>query len=261
MKRTAGILLVLAGVCGAVAYWIDLMNFTDLSKGFSTAGSVWVRYGVLGVLLAAALLASLMAARRPVGVQRRNLPVAVFSLLCALAQAGLGGIELFAAWAAKDALTLALGALSLLCAWWMLIQGRFWAADAPKGAPAGGVTMGILGSLYFLLLTCARFAGNASSLYRFAQTAQVFAALAALLFVTVLLRSCFFPESGNGRKLYFSGMWAFYLCTCFELPQALARWMAGATQLGDLAVSAALACTGLMGMACALTALGRESDE
>ena len=39
MKKTAGILLIAAGVCAAAAYWVDLMNFTDLSKGFAATST------------------------------------------------------------------------------------------------------------------------------------------------------------------------------------------------------------------------------
>ncbi len=261
MKKTAGILLVLAGLCGAFAYWVDLMNFTDLEKGFVTTGSVWVRYGAVGALLLVAWLASRLAARRPESLERKNIAMALFSWLCGAAQAAFGALEIALGLTGGDALQLALGALALFSAWWMLIQGIYWFGASPKAGPAGGVALGILGSVYFLLLTCMRFAKNASSFYRFAQTGQVFAALAALLFTTVLLRACLFPESGCGRRVYFSGMWAFYLCTCFELPQAVVRWMAGTTQLGDLALSAALGCFGLLGAAAALSALSGETED
>lgn len=260
MKKTAGILLIAAGVCAAAAYWVDLMNFTDLSKGFAAVGSVWLRYGVLAALLLITLLASGMAARQPAAFAKRNLPAAFFSWLCAAALGAWGALETYAALNGRDTLMLVLGVLALLGAWWMFLQGLYWAQRNAHGQPACPVVFGILGSLVFLLMTCVRFAKNASSLYRFAQTTQVFSALAALLFTTVLLRTCFFAETARGRKVYCSGMWAFYLCTCFELPQAAARWMAGQTQIGDFALSAVLGCIGLLGAACALASLSGEAQ-
>lgn len=268
MKKIAGSLMVLAGVCGACAYWVDLVNFTDLSKGFVAVGSVWVRYGILMGLLAAGLLASRMASRRPAALEQACVPLGLAAWLCAAVFAGLGALQL-AVWylsggslsvqaadQASSLLTFALGVLALFCAWWLGAAGRLWLSGAPR-APRG-MAVGILGSLYFLLLTCARFATNASSLYRFAQTTETFSALAALVLVSLLVRVCFFPESGCGRKLFWAGIWAFYLCTCCEVPQAAVRWMAGQTQMGDLLTSLTLGFVGLLGAVLALASLSGE---
>ena len=263
MKKLTGALLAAAGVCAGAAYWLDLMNFTDLDRGFPLVGSVWVRYGVLGALLLVSALGTPLAARRPAALERRSLPLCGITLLCALVYAALGGVQLACCWsgAGEGGLLLLLeGVLALGTALFLLMQAFFWADGQPGRCLTGGVVLGILGTLYFLLLTFARFATNSSSFYRFAQTTQTFTALLALLVTSVLIRICCFPESRWGRRLYLAGIWAFYLCTCCEVPQAAARWMAGQTRAADLAVSLSLGCIGLLGAVCALSTLSEETE-
>lgn len=257
MKKTAGILLAAAGLCAGAAYWVDLMNFTDLSSGFVTVGSVWLRYGTLALLLAVGVLGVGLAVRRPAALERRSLPLGLLALLAALVYAALGGIQIACglAGAQEAALQLVQGVLALITALSLLMRAAAWLAGSAGCVPAGGVGLGVAGTLYFLLLTFVRFAVNDSSLYRFAQTVQTFNALLALLFASTLVRAGCLPESRWGRRLYLTGIWAFYLCTCCEAPQALARWMAGQIQLADLAASLGLGCIGLLGADCALAAL------
>ena len=258
MKKFAGILLVLVGICGAAAYTIDLTQFTDPTKGFSVVGSVWLRYAIVAALLLIAALASLMAARRPAALEKRNLPLALLLALCGLASAAVGALELLGAGLASYKM-LFLGVLGILCALWLLTLCVHWAASGAQD-PAGGIPLGIAGGTFFLALTLMRFAGNYSSIYRFAQTMQTFSALAALMLSAVLLRVSFFPESRWGRREYITGMWAFYLCTCCEVPQAVARYLWGQTPLSELAFSLLLGCMGLLGAGLALSALGHETE-
>ena len=51
MKRFATSLLALVCLAAGGARWLDLVNCTDLATGFSTYGSYWVRYAVVGAVL------------------------------------------------------------------------------------------------------------------------------------------------------------------------------------------------------------------
>jgi hypothetical protein len=261
MKKFAGILLILVGVCGAAAYWIDLTEFTDPTKGFSTVGSIWLRYALLALLLGIVAVASLMTVQRPAAMERKNLPLAVLCAVCGIACVAVGALELLSCIIGAFSFScLVLGVGGIFCGWWTLALCGHW-GSAHSGTPAGGVAFGILGSFFFLVLTLVRFAGNYSSLYRFAQTMQTFSALAALMLSAVLLRVSFFPESRWGRREYTAGMWAFYLCTCCEVPQAVFRFMEGQTAVSELAISMLLGCMGLLGAGCALSALSGERQK
>ncbi|MCI2046972.1 MAG: hypothetical protein LKJ90_04585 [Faecalibacterium sp.] len=258
MKKFAGILLILVGACGAAAYTIDLAQFTDPTKGFSVAGAVWLRYALVAALILIAALASLMAARRPAAMEKRNLPLALGLAVCGAACAAVGALELLGTKTVAYKAFL-LGILGLAAAWWMLTLCAHWGSSGAR-RPVGGIRLGIAGSTFFLALTLVRFAGNYSSVYRFAQTMQTFSALAALLLSSILLRVGFFPESRWGRKEYMTGMWAFYLCTCCEVPQGVARYLWGQTPVSELAFSLLLGCIGLLGAGVALSALGQEAE-
>ena len=51
MKRFATSLLALVCLAAGGARWLDLVNCTDLATGFSTYGSYWVRYAVVGAVI------------------------------------------------------------------------------------------------------------------------------------------------------------------------------------------------------------------
>ena len=262
MRKFAGILLLLVGAGAAAARWLDLASFTDADTGFCLVGSVWVRYAVVAVLLAVGLLASCMASRRPAAAEGRSIPLLLTAGLSAAAFAAAGAMQLAVCWQQRSfsALETARAVLALAAAWWLAAQAICWAGHG-DARPAGGVAGGVIGSLFFFLLTFQRFVTNYSSIYRIAQSTQVFSALAALVLTAVLLRVCTFPESRWGRKLYLAGIEAFYLCTCLELPQAVFLWQNGKTTLADLSVSGALAMLGLMGAAASMAALSREKVE
>lgn len=281
MKTCIGILLLLAGVGGSAACWVDIAFYTDPVTGFAQVGSVWLRYGAVAVLLLLAQLASALAARRPVGLDRA-FPAA--GAVSALAGAGYvivgtlqlasvlpGAVQRFAEarplglriqiryMLSQGGVDMLLGALALLCGWSLLIQSRFWLQRGRGRTPACGMGFGMAGTLYLFVQTFARFAGNYASVYHFRLTVLVFSALAALLFLTSLLRVYYFPEQGNGRSVARCGLSAFYLCTCCELPQTAAAWLNGMAPLGDLLVSTVLGLTGLFGVVCALWMFGSET--
>jgi len=248
MKCIAGFLLLAAGGLAGVARWLDLVNFTDLQTGFVTAGSVWLRYGVLAALVVLAALAGRMAAARPARLESRCLWLAMPAFLGCAAFAVTGGLYLAGGKGFFDPL------LCLLTALWLVVLGIGWAHKGGE-APALGVGGAIAGTALFFVLTLQRFVQNYSSYHRAAPALRVFSALAALWFAAALVRATLFPHTGSGRRLAAGGLTAFYLCTCLELPQTVCLWMAGQSTVADLLQSAALAAVGLLGAACAVTAL------
>lgn len=252
MKRIAGYLLLAVGALAGFARWVDLVNFTDQTTEFVIEGSVWLRYGVVVVLLAAAALAAVMGCRRPARCERRDPVLGVLAFAVSAVFAAFGGLSLIAGTA--DAAEMVIAALSLLTAWWAASLGLSWLGNGYQ-RPAGGIAGGVAGTAVFYVVTMQRFVQNYSIYYRVGPTLRVFSALMALVFVTALLRAVQCPASGVGRKLLFTGLGAFYLCTCMELPQALCSWMAGGATVAQLAQSAALAAVGLLGAACAMACL------
>lgn len=259
MKRVAGYLLLAAGALAGFARWVDLVNFTDQTTEFVTEGSVWLRYGVLVVLLVAAALAALMGCRRPARCEQRNPVLGGLSFAVSAVFAALGGLSIIAGAMGAQA-DLVIAAFSLAAAWWAASLGLSWLGKSYQ-LPAGGVIGGMAGTAVFYIITVQRFVQNYSSYYRVGPTMRVFSSMMALLFATALLRAVQYPASGVGRKLLFTGLGSFYLCTCMELPQALCSWMAGSTTIAQLAQSAALAVFGLLGAACAMACLGEPAQQ
>ena len=260
MKRAATWMLLLACVLAGGVHWIDLNSFTDLTTGFVLSGPVWLRYALMAVLLlACAMAARVMGVRRPEELTRRTPAMGAAALLAGLLFAAVGGVRLAGFGRAPGAEKL-FCVLCLLTALWLLLAGvsRFYRSIAP---PTSSAVWGVLAALSLYLLTVARFGFKPTSLVRIVPTVQVFSALAALLFLNTLSRSLYLPGAPCGRRLYLSGTAAFFLCTCLELPQALAFRRAGLLNGGELLTSAALAGLGLLGAVCALAASGEELPE
>ena len=91
-----------------------------------------------------------------------------------------------------------------------------------------------------------------ASLYRILPAVEIFSALAALLFVTALLRALYLPGGvGTAPALSRCGLLAFFFCTCLALPQAVWQGMNGVDTPVSFPLAITLGCTGLLGAACA----------
>ena len=66
-----------------------------------------------------------------------------------------------------------------------------------------------------------RFMENSSSWHRVEPTAMVWQMLAALVFLSAMVRALWLPETSNGRQLCEAGICTFLLCICWELPRVL----------------------------------------
>lgn len=251
MKKTATALVLLCAAVGGSAYALDLARTTDLHTGFVTAGSLWVRYAAIGMILLLMALASwILIPKSPAPAHRRSAAVGVCMLLCGMAFAAAGGAGLLE-YLHSPGIGKTHSVLQLFTAVWFLLAAVSRLRPVP-GAPAGSVFWGILGSLSIYLLTVMRFGFKPSGLVRLGPTVQVFSALLALVFVTLLLRRLYLPRAICGRGLYFCACAAFFLCTCLELPLTVAFWAADLLVPAQLLTSLALALVGVLGAACAL---------
>ena len=112
--------------------------------------------------------------------------------------------------------------------------------------------LGVAGSAAFYLHTVVRFVEQPASLYRILPAVEIFSALAALLFVTALLRALYLPGGvGTAPALSRCGLLAFFFCTCLALPQAVWQGMNGVDTPVSFPLAITLGCTGLLGAACA----------
>ena len=246
------LLSIILSVILGLARGADLAWGVDPATGLCMVGSVWWRYLTLGLVVLAAVLigrarggkAEALCTRKP------------FAGVLAFA----GAVCFWAAAAAQFAYGTSGTAvvrivLGVVCACWLSTLGRRWltAYDGWK-APAGGIPLAVAGSLLFYWNVLMRFMENSSSWHRVTQTAAVWQMLAALLLLSGLARALYLPQPENGNALCASGLAAFALCLCWEVPhtvQLAVALSAGNAQLPELFSSLALCIVGALGGVCA----------
>ncbi len=272
MKQFVGMLLLLIGVGVSILRGIDLAKFTDPSSGLVIEGSVWLRYSAVGVLLLLSFAASFMAQKRPVKFERSSIGFGFFALalsavftietilrLATALQNQIPKISFMGISALLSAECL-LGFLGLITAIWFALFG-ISLLSKPYKLPIGGVYLAIAGSFGFYMHLILRFSTNDSSYHHFATTMRIFTIAAALAFLTILIRGIFFSENKVGRKTFFFGLIAFYVCTCLELPEAIFAFDSGKTNFGSFMFSLCLAGVGLLGAICAQRCLYEEKND
>ncbi len=139
--------------------------------------------------------------------------------------------------------------LELMCAVWLIRLGRSWTHKGripsarpehdPGGAWHGGVLLGVL----------SRFMENSSSWHRVEPTAMVWQMLAALVFLSAMVRALWLPETSNGCQLCEAGICTFLLCFCWELPRVLELLFHGITaaDLPEVLFGFGMCCIGALG--------------
>lgn len=254
MKRFATILLTLVCLAAGGARWLDLVNCTDLATGFSTYGSYWLRYAVVGGILLLAALAAFLAPKNPAALGGHSAVQGLLAFLCGFGFAALAGVQL-GGWGALGWVERILAVLYLVTALWMLLLGR--SRFTPEfEAPTGSALFGVAGTLSLYLLCIQRFCLVPTGIVRVGYTLGALAALAALLFCTAQAKAAYIPGGRSGGWVFFTGMAAFLLCTCLALPGAVCEYLVGQAALADLLLAACLGLVGLSGLACAFTAVG-----
>ena len=212
----------------------DLFLNTDTATGFLLSGSVWTRYWLMAPVVILAWLAGLYVPRKqPCGTpeQAGRHQTAERILLGQLADV------------TRAALFVVFGV------WCLLV---FFENRAREKRGGWMLYLGVAGSAAFYLHTVVRFVEQPASLYRILPAVEIFSALAALLFVTALLRALYLPGGvGTAPALSRCGLLAFFFCTCLALPQAVWQGMNGVDTPVSFPLAITLGCTGLLGAACA----------
>lgn len=239
------ILSILLGVLRAA----DLAFGTDAVTGLCVVGSVWWRYLALGiVVLAAVLVGRTQPSRSEAMRSRRPLAgiLAFVGAVCFLAAAG-----------AQIALGAASGLggfvrciLECLCSAWLSTMGRCWLSPNEWKKPFGGLYLAVAGSLLFYWNVLLRFMENSSSWHRVEPTAMVWQMLAALVFLSAMVRALWLPETSNGCQLCEAGICTFLLCFCWELPRVLVLLFHGITaaDLPEVLFGFGMCCIGALGL-------------
>ena len=145
--------------------------------------------------------------------------------------------------------------LEVVCAVWLIRLGRSWTHKGEYRLPGRSMTPAVLGTAVFYWGVLSRFMENSSSWHRVEPTAMVWQMLAALVFLSAMVRALWLPETSNGCQLCEAGICTFLLCFCWELPRVLLLLAAGlgsgaAAVLPELLSGLALCCIGGMGLAC-----------
>ena len=244
------------GVLLGVLRTADLVFGTDAATGLCVVGSVWWRYLALGIVVLAAVLAGRRTGKKAETVRSRQPLAGVLSFAGAVCFLAAAGIQL----ALGDAAALSgavRGILQCLCAVWLSTLGRRWLSSDDWKQPAGGLYLAVAGSLLFYWNVLMRFMENSSSWHRVQPTAAVWQMLAALLFLSALARALYLPQPGNGKALCASGLAAFVLCLCWQLPRMAflmtgLGWAAPAVW-PEILAGFGLCCIGGMGAVCAKT--------
>mgnify|MGYP004484958073 CR=1 FL=1 len=254
------LLSLLLSVVLGIARGADLLFGTDMATGLCTVGSVWWRYAALAVVVLAAVLAGYKAGgRSPEAVRRRSPAAGLLSFGVATAYVAAAAAQLLAGASGIGAVIRAV--LQMLCVFWLALLGRSWLRPEDGRGPLGNLVLAVCGSLLFYWNVLMRFMENSSSWHRVTPTAAVWQALAALVFLANLARALYVPGADNGRELRASGLAAFCLCLCWELPRMLVLM----TGLGFAAPAvwaavfacAALCCIGGLGGVCAVACADR----
>lgn len=281
MKRNTvrgllGMCLLLGIACG-----LDLLLFTDMETGFTTVGSIWLRYGIMAVAVGVCYAVPALAARKatdalPADAQPQIQPPAVLCIFLAAACAvccGMGlryavrefempttmfGIPEAGALMQTVAFWMRMGlalGMMVLCVWFGLLAAR---SEPLKPQPSVLRAMGIIGVFTMLFLPVLRYVENPSTVYRAVLIVPIFSAVAGVWFAVQLVGVlCRANRAAMRSKLAAAGLIAFLLCTCVGVPQGVfVLWQGKAN--GMLLYTCLV--LGLLGVLGAVTALQACDD-
>ena len=242
------------GVLLGVLRTADLMFGTDSTTGLCIVGSVWWRYLALGIVVLAAVLVGRKCGKKAEAVRSRHPAAGVLAFVgavCFLAAAGTR----FASGASAAMGGSVRVILECFCSVWLSTMGRCWLSPNDWKKPFGGLYLAVAGSLLFYWNVLLRFMENSSSWHRVTPTAAVWQELAALVFLAALARALHIQKPENQKLLCASGLAAFVLCLCWQLPR-VAILMTGLSWAGlavwpEILAGLGLCCVGGIGAVCA----------
>lgn len=235
---------------------IDLTFWTDAETGLCVVGPVWLRYAALAAVVGIAVAAGRGSQPKPDALRGRCIPSGVAALAAAVCYGETAVLRIL--WMYSSVVMLLRAVLEALCAFWMLGLGLSWLRKDWK-APTRSLTPAVLGSVIFYWCVLARFMENSSSWHRVSPTAQVWVLLGMLVFLSSLVRALWLPETSDGKALCASGLAAFVLGFCWELPQTLTLAMPSQfvlTALPSIFFGLGVACLGTLGVFCTVRTAG-----
>lgn len=226
---------------------IDLALLTDAETGLCIVGPVWLRYGALAVAVGAAVAAGRCSQPQAGALRGHCTPSGVVALAAAVCYGEAAVLRIL--WMGSSVVMLIRAALEALCAFWMIGLGLSWLRKDWK-IPTRSLTPAVLGSAVFYWCVLARFMENSSSWHRVEPTAMVWQMLAALVFLSAMVRALWLPETSNGCQLCEAGICTFLLCFCWELPRVLVLLFHGITvaDLPEVLFGFGMCCIGALGL-------------
>ena len=254
--------LMILNVIFCVGRGVDLALFTDPETGLCLAGSVWLRYAALAVVVLLAVFAGYTAKRNLKALCSPCKPSAAVAFLGGVLLAVAGILKLF--WGSGAPLVRGIWMfLAVRCGAWLLQLGKSWRRKEWK-RPSKNLADVVLGTAIFYWCVLARFMENSSSWHRVAPTVVVWQMLAALVFLSTLGRALLLPETADSRALCAAGLAAWALCLCWELPDlgvTLLREDATLVQLPEFVFGLGLCCIGVLGGFCAVRVTRTEQGQ
>lgn len=235
---------------------IDLALLTDAETGLCIVGPVWLRYGALAVAVGAAVAAGRCCKPQAGALRGHCTPSGVVALAAAVCYGEAAVLRIL--WMHSSVVMLLRAVLEALCAFWMIGLGLSWLRKDWKN-PTRSLTPAVLGSVIFYWCVLARFMENSSSWHRVSPTAQVWVLLGMLVFLSSLVRALWLPETSDGKALCASGLAAFVLGFCWELPQTLTLALPSQfvlTALPSIFFGLGMACLGTLGVFCTVRTAG-----
>lgn len=211
-------LVFVVGTALALGRGLDLGFWTDLESGLCIAGSVWLRYAALGIAVLVSLFAGRKLACEPKNLQDHCKPSGIVTVMAGAFFTAAGFLRFAVGMTGAGSFVRAI--LEILCGQWLAGLAKSWLRKDWQ-PPTKSMASGIWGTLVFYWCVLSRFMENSSSWHRVSPTAQVWVLLGMLVFLSSLVRALWMPETSDGKALCASGLAAFVLGFCWELPQTL----------------------------------------
>lgn len=242
------LLSILLSAALGIARGADLAFGTDAVTGLCTVGSVWWRYAALGAVVLAAVLIGRHCAGKAETVRSRQPLAGVLAFAGAVCFLAAAGAQLAVGLSATSSFVRSI--LECICAVWLSTLGRCWLTHSGWKKPTGGLYLAVAGSVLFYWNVLMRFMENSSSWHRVEPTAMVWQMLAALVFLSAMIRALWLPETSNGCQLCEAGICTFLLCFCWELPRVLVLLFHGITaaDLPEVLFGFGMCCIGALGL-------------
>lgn len=262
--------LVLAGTVAAcvtilVSRLVDLALFTDPQTSFVTIGPAWTRYAVPAVLAVLMDQFSHMGAVAHPAALRGKCGRLGGWLLAAGAAFALGGLlavpSLFTAYGINLVVAVLDCVLPVVLAMGLVLFGLRALSPENGAEPLPHFATALLPVGYLIWAAIRLFFVAPASVLRLSCTMRVLSVCGALMFTIALLRVFLAPRQPYGESLYASGMAAFLLCTCCELPQAVFELFWGTGTIHGFVLSLGMGLYGVCGLVCGIAAAGKEAPE